>query len=211
VNNFAAIENTSGSRKDSVVPPQVKGWNWGAFFLNWIWGLGNSTYIALLMFVPVVNFIMPFVLGAKGSEWAWRNQAWRDVEHFKKTQRNWGLAGALIMVVLLPTCVAAPITLMKHSDGYKLSLSEIQQHQEVKAVLGEQIQAGLFITGGLSTSGPDGHAALQYSIKGSKGKGEAYVHAVKQIGEWRLQMVAVDVADKRIIVVDESLSLRGRP
>ena len=53
------------------IPPELDRWNWGAFFLNWIWGIGNSTYIALLMFVPLVNIVMIFVLGAKGSRWAW--------------------------------------------------------------------------------------------------------------------------------------------
>jgi len=51
-------EYVSGLGKDSVVPPEIKGWNWGAFLLNWIWGIGNSTYIALLMFVPLVNIFM---------------------------------------------------------------------------------------------------------------------------------------------------------
>ena len=59
-------EYISGLGKDSVVPPELKGWNWGAFLLNWIWGIGNSTYIALLMFVPFVNIVMFFMLGAKG-------------------------------------------------------------------------------------------------------------------------------------------------
>lgn len=66
--------NTSGLGRESIVPPEIMRWNWGAFFLNWIWGIGHSTYIALLMFVPLVNVVMPFVLGAKGSEWAWRNR-----------------------------------------------------------------------------------------------------------------------------------------
>jgi len=61
----------SGQGKNSVIPPEIKGWNWGAFFLNALWGIGNSTYIALLMFVPFVNFIMPFVLAIKGNQWAW--------------------------------------------------------------------------------------------------------------------------------------------
>src|SRR3990170_1543286 len=58
------LENTSGQGKAAVVPPEVDRWNWGAFLLNWIWGIGNNTFIALLMFVPFANFVMPFVLGA---------------------------------------------------------------------------------------------------------------------------------------------------
>lgn len=34
------------------VPPEIDRWNWGAFLLNWIWGVGNNTFIALLTLVP---------------------------------------------------------------------------------------------------------------------------------------------------------------
>ena len=63
-----AFENTSGGGKSAVVPPQVKRWNWGAFFLTPIWAIANSVWIGLLGFVPVVNFMMSFVLGVKGNE-----------------------------------------------------------------------------------------------------------------------------------------------
>ena len=81
------------------IPPELDRWNWGAFFLNWIWGIGNSTFIALLALVPLVNLVMIFVLGARGSRWAWRNRAWRDAEQFRRTQRNWAIAGLAIWVV----------------------------------------------------------------------------------------------------------------
>jgi hypothetical protein len=59
------------------IPPELDRWNWGAFLLNWIWGVGNNTYIALLTFIPFVGIIvMPFMLGAKGSRRAWRNGRW---------------------------------------------------------------------------------------------------------------------------------------
>jgi hypothetical protein len=74
-----AVENTSGHGKSSVVPAELDYWNWGAFLLNWIWGIGNNTFIALLMFVPLVNIVMLVVLGAKGNEWAWRNKRWSDI------------------------------------------------------------------------------------------------------------------------------------
>lgn len=196
-------DNTSGRGKESVVPPEIRGWNWGAFLLNWIWGIGNSTYIALLMFVPLVNLVMVFVFGAKGNEWAWRNRVWRSVEHFKATQRKWAWAGLIVMVVLIPSCVMGPMALMKQSDAFRLSLAEIRQHQDVISTLGEPIGAGLFVTGSVATSGPDGRAALQYSVKGSKAEGEASVYALKSAGRWELEQVVVDVAgsNQRISVV----------
>src|SRR5207344_2938240 len=84
-----AMENTSGQGKSSVVPTELDCWNWGAFLLNWIWGIGNNTFVALLMFVPGVNIVMLVVLGVKGNEWAWRNKRWSDIDHFKRVQRKW--------------------------------------------------------------------------------------------------------------------------
>ena len=40
-----------------AIPAEIKRWNWGAFLLNWIWGIGNQTYIALLALVPGFGFI----------------------------------------------------------------------------------------------------------------------------------------------------------
>ncbi len=93
------MENTSGQGRQATVPPEVQGWSWGAFLMNWFWGLFNGTFIALLMFVPLVNFVMAFVLGAKGNEWAWRNKKWDSVEHFKAVQRKWAIAGLIILIV----------------------------------------------------------------------------------------------------------------
>lgn len=33
---------------------QLPRWNWGAFFLSWIWGLANRAYIGLTMFMVIV-------------------------------------------------------------------------------------------------------------------------------------------------------------
>jgi hypothetical protein len=101
---FAA--NTSGQGPNAAVPPEVRGWNWGAFLLTWIWGIGNGTYIALLAFVPLVNLAMPFVLGAMGTSWAWRNKRWESIDQFKRVQRSWalwglGVVGALVALMWL--------------------------------------------------------------------------------------------------------------
>jgi hypothetical protein len=75
------------------LPDELRGWNWGAFWLNWIWGISNKTYIALLCLVPLINIIMMFILGAKGNQWAWQKREWDSVTEFKKTQRIWAYWG----------------------------------------------------------------------------------------------------------------------
>ncbi|MCS0430372.1 hypothetical protein ND979_07310 [Vibrio diabolicus] len=69
----AGIELVEYMENSKEVPEQVKGWNWGAFAFSWIWGIRFRTYRALLVFVPLVNIAMPFILGFKGNEWAWKH------------------------------------------------------------------------------------------------------------------------------------------
>ncbi|HEY4711914.1 MAG TPA: zinc-ribbon domain-containing protein [Dehalococcoidia bacterium] len=99
-------ENTSGQGESSIVPEEVKGWNWGAFALNWIWGICNGVLIALLCFIPGFGFVWAFVLGVKGNEWAWRNKKWDSIEQFKSTQRGWNIAGIIIFAISIAILVA---------------------------------------------------------------------------------------------------------
>ncbi len=99
--------NTSGQGSSAVVPKEIEGWNWGAFLLGWIWGIGNSVWISFLELVPYIGWVMAFVLGAKGSEWAWRYKRWDSIEHFKRTQRTWTMwgigvvGGAIVLGILI--------------------------------------------------------------------------------------------------------------
>ena len=92
----------------TAVPQEVKRWNWGAFLLTWIWGIGNQVWIALLALIPLVGLVMMFVLGAKGNEWAWKKRDWDSVESFHSTQRKWATAGLIVLGVgLLISILAA--------------------------------------------------------------------------------------------------------
>jgi hypothetical protein len=99
-------KNTSGQGSLAVVPREIAGWNWGAFWLNWIWSIGNNVWIGLLCLIPFAGIIMVFILGVKGNEWAWQNKRWDSVEHFKKIQGKWqdwglGLVVAAIIIGLV--------------------------------------------------------------------------------------------------------------
>ena len=103
--------NTSGQGSSSVVPDEVKGWNWGAFFLPGCWCLTNQVWLGLLAW-PGLLFcglgwpVMGIVLGASGNEWAWRNRRWRTTDAFKSHQRGWAI-GSLITVGLFTLLVIA--------------------------------------------------------------------------------------------------------
>ena len=95
------MDNTSGQGKYSSVPSEIQTWNWGAFFLNVLWGLFNRTYIALLCVIPVFGVLMAFVLGFKGNEWAWQNKRWKSVEQFQHEQKIWSTLGIRLAKIIL--------------------------------------------------------------------------------------------------------------
>ena len=83
--NEGLLMNNSGQGPNITVPEEVADkFNWGAFLLSWIWGLGNKSYITLTMLATVVLAFIPFVgmfvglaqlglaiwFGIKGNEWA---------------------------------------------------------------------------------------------------------------------------------------------
>lgn len=87
----------------------LKKFNWGALLLNWIWGLGNKTYLPLIIlpiaFIPILgplaNLGLAIWFGFKGNEWAWQNKQWQSVEHFDDVQKKWAIAGAIIWAISL--------------------------------------------------------------------------------------------------------------
>lgn len=104
-------DNTSGQGKGSEIPEGIKGWSWGAFIFSWIWAIGNKSWVGLFALVPYIGFIMSFVLGFKGREWAWRNKRWESIEHFQRVQRKWSLwsfAFLVIPVIGILAAVAIP-------------------------------------------------------------------------------------------------------
>ena len=181
------------------MPPEIRGWNWGAFLLSWIWGIGNNIFIALLFFVPMIGFVMPFVLGAKGNEWAWKKNKWQSVEHFKKVQRNWAIAGlsaigAVIMLVFAAIFIA--MAAMKSSDVYKNALSTVQNSAKAVQILGEPIEGGFFVSGSISVEGPSGKASISFPVKGPKGEGTVYVEAAKYLGKWNFSALVLQPKGK---------------
>ncbi len=193
------MENTSGQGKSALVPPEVDRWNWGAFLLNWIWGIGNNTFIALLMFVPFVNFVMPFVLGAKGSSWAWRNKRWQSVEDFKRVQRKWALWSLIVFAAVIALFVGMFFVIMasmKGSDAYQLGVSRLQSNSDAIAVLGAPVSTG-FPMGNIEVSGPSGKAAFSFGVEGSKAKGTVYLHATKELGTWKMNRIELEVEGQK--------------
>ena len=97
-------QNTSGTGFSAAVPTEIRGLNWGAFCIPLLWGIFNKVWPAVLSLVPIVGFVMSFILLVKGNEWAWQSRRWDSIEQFKSTQRKWmywGIAASLAPFVLI--------------------------------------------------------------------------------------------------------------
>jgi hypothetical protein len=187
------------------IPPEIDRWNWGAFLLSWIWGIGNGTPIALLTFVPLVGFVMLFVLGARGSRWAWRNKRWDSVEHFKRVQRRWAISGLVIWIGGAAVFVAAftgTFAVLKHSEAFQMGFAQLQSSPAATAALGTPITGGR-PNGALSTNNTSGKASLTFPVSGPKASGTAFVEAIKKDGVWTITRLAfkLDGSDNVIDII----------
>lgn len=97
---------TTAAGVNGPFPHELAGWNWGAFFLSWIWAIGNSVWIGLLAlagFIPVFGWIIALVtaivLGAKGNEWAWKYRHFDSIDQFKSVQKAWAIWGLVLVII----------------------------------------------------------------------------------------------------------------
>jgi hypothetical protein len=194
------MENNSGQGGLTTVPVEIDKWNWGAFFLNWIWGVGNNTFIALLMFAPLVNMVMPFILGAKGSAWAWRNKRWESVEHFRKVQREWA-KWSFIMLIISVVFIGLFVLFfwsimagMKNSDAYKLAAQMLQSNPQAISTLGAPISTGMPM-GSIQISGPVGAANMSFNVQGATRNGIVYFEATKDLGQWSIKRAVLEIKE----------------
>jgi hypothetical protein len=195
--------NQPADTMPEAIPAEIDRWNWGAFLLNWIWGIGNNTFIALLVFVPFVGLVMPFVLGAKGSRWAWRNGRWDSVAHFQRVQRKWAIWGVVIWlgaIALFGAIFGGTFYILRDSEAYELGESRLKVSRAATDALGIPISTS-FPMGSISTNGATGRAVLNFSATGPKATGRVLLEAIKKDGVWSLTKLTLKV-DGRDDVID---------
>ena len=122
------------------LPYELRGWNWGAFVLSWIWGIANKTYISLLViplsFIPFFGLGMSIYLGIKGNELAWTNRQFTSLDQFRQIQKTWSYWGIalfastclLIVPGILATMVITQLgsaTVKAHDATRKADLFEL--------------------------------------------------------------------------------------
>ena len=86
---------------EAAVENELRKWNWGAFLLGPIWGIGHGVFRSLLTFVPIYGIYEWIMLGRQGNRWAWEKRPWDSIEGFRKTQRKWAMWGAIVSTLLV--------------------------------------------------------------------------------------------------------------
>lgn len=146
---------------------------------------------------------MLFVLGAKGSRWAWRNGRWDSVEHFKRVQRLWAIWGVIIWFggfALFGGIFGGTFYLLRHSEAYQLGVTRLQASPVATNVLGTPISTGS-ASGKIAFNGESGTAVLSFSASGPKASGVIFLEAVKKDGAWTITRLALKL-DGRDGVID---------
>lgn len=111
-------ESNSSGHAQAKLPSELKAFNWGAFLLGPIWGIGNKVWITLpllvLWLIPIPTssvgmlvlyvgayYAIALLLGFKGNELAWRSKKWASNEHFQHNQQLWARWGLAINAIVL--------------------------------------------------------------------------------------------------------------
>lgn len=187
------IELVEYMENSKEIPEQIKGWNWGAFAFNWIWGIRFRTYRALLVLVPFVNIVMPFILGFKGNEWAWKHNQWSSVEEFKNSQRKWSVAAAIMLTCGVLFAVILTISMnssFEESGSTKLALRTLEGSDKFHANIGTPYDIDL-IQGIIRGYEVSGSADMQYEIEGPQGEGLFEFKAELTESTWQLTCLEI--------------------
>ncbi len=97
----------SAGGMNGQMPAELHGWNWGAFFFTWIWGLAHGVYwplvmlvLAIIPFINAISFlVIAIYLGMNGNRLAWEKRKFASVEQFRATEKVWAIVGLVFFIL----------------------------------------------------------------------------------------------------------------
>jgi hypothetical protein len=111
--NLVALNGETSKSVNSNINPQeleqvLSKWNWGAFLLTWIWSVAHGVWWGLSALIPIpgVSLIVGILLGIKGSRSAWENKKYSSIQEFNESQKNWTIAGLVVIAVNIIAIIA---------------------------------------------------------------------------------------------------------
>ena len=123
----------------------------------------------------------------------------------RSPRRLWAIVALAVVfgiVVLGGGIFVGVLGVIKHSEAFQLAVTRLQASPVAADALGAPISAGTPY-GSINTSGDSGTAQLNFSVTGSKAKGEVFVDAVKRFGTWSIRELTlkVDGSDREINLI----------
>lgn len=113
-NNFETDDSLQ-----SRIDEELQKFNWGAFFLNFIWATFNGAWreflpvflimlvVSLLSCLPIlgflffiVNIILAIYVGKQGNSWSWYGKKWESLDKFVSVQKAWGISSPFVFIIL---------------------------------------------------------------------------------------------------------------
>lgn len=111
--------------------------------------------------------------------------------------------GCLVLFLLLGAFVTVLIAVIMasfhNSVAYQQAVAKASENQQVRALIGEPIQPGWFISGSINVNGSTGKADLSIPISGPRGKGSIRAIARKD-GVWNFTWLQVTIEGRSEII-----------
>jgi hypothetical protein len=104
--NLTEVAGNNYLAHPDELPPELRGWNWGAFLMIWVWGIFNDVWSSLFSLIPGVGFIIMIILGIKGNEWAWKKRKFTSLEEFKAVQKAWSTWAIILFLISVVVLIA---------------------------------------------------------------------------------------------------------
>jgi hypothetical protein len=117
-----------------------------------------------------------------------------------------GVIGGIVLVVLLCVCciaalVLSPFGFLMKNGAQDTAKAFLKADPQVQAQVGTINSFGLFPQGSVSINNGEGHAELNFSLKGDKGEGTATVRLSKQQNkEWEVTAATLEAGGRTTIL-----------
>jgi hypothetical protein len=123
--------------------------------------------------------------------------------NISNAQRKWAIWGVvlwLVAIALFGSIFGGVFFALRNSEAYQLAVTKLVSNTAAMSALGAPISTGI-PSGEISTKDTSGEAKLNFSVTGTKAKGQLLVEAVKKDGIWSLKVLKLKI-DGRADVID---------
>ena len=115
------------------------------------------------------------------------------------------VGGLVILGVSVAVIAFGVLELLKRSEPYQMALRQLDSSVEAREALGPPIWPGWWVSGNIEATGSSGTADLAIPVSVSSASGVLYLKAVKELGEWRIEalVLEIDGSEERIPIVGD--------